>query len=83
VGAAAALLLLAGCAGHDPYVTGGAARIVGHWRIEQQVDRVTGAPAAIAAAYAGCPLTDAAKTGAKTGVKTGALPPTSHADKDD
>ena len=43
-GAAAALLLLAGCAGHDPYVTGGDNRAVGHWRIEQQVDRVTGAP---------------------------------------
>jgi hypothetical protein len=43
-GPAAALLLLAGCAGHDPYVTGGDTRIVGHWRIEQQVDRVTGAP---------------------------------------
>jgi hypothetical protein len=42
--AAAALLLLAGCAGHDPYVTGGATRTVGHWRIEQQVDRVTRAP---------------------------------------
>jgi hypothetical protein len=37
-------LLLAGCAGHDPYVTGGDTRTVGHWRIEQQVDRVTGAP---------------------------------------
>ena len=40
---------------------------------------VDGAPAAIAAAYAGCPLTD----DAKTGVKTGALPPARHVDKDD
>jgi hypothetical protein len=39
--------------------------------------------AAIAAAYAGCPLTDDAKPGAKTSVKTGALPAARHADKDD
>jgi hypothetical protein len=44
---------------------------------------VDGAPAAIAAAYAGCPLADDAKTGAKAGAKTGALPPARHADKDD
>jgi len=44
---------------------------------------VDGAPAAIAATYASCPLTDAAKTGVKTGVKTGALPAAHHADKDD
>jgi len=40
---------------------------------------VDGAPAAIAAAYASCPLTDAAKTG----VKTGALPAARHTDRDD
>ena len=40
---------------------------------------VDGASAAIAAAYAGCPLTDDAKTGAKAG----ALPPARHADKED
>jgi hypothetical protein len=41
--------------------------------------QIDGASAAIAAAYAGCPLTDAAKTGVKTGAKTDAL----QADKDD
>ncbi len=48
---------------------------------------VDGAPAAIAAAYAGCPRTNDAKTGArtdaKTGAKTGALPAARRADRDD
>jgi hypothetical protein len=38
------LLLLAGCAATDPLVTHPAATSVGSWRIERQVDRVTGAP---------------------------------------
>lgn len=41
--AAAAGLLLAACTG-DPYVYGGKTRIAGHWRIELQPDRITGAP---------------------------------------
>ncbi|HEY1475473.1 MAG TPA: hypothetical protein VGF53_15465 [Pseudolabrys sp.] len=40
---AAALLLLAGCA-WDPYVYGGKKLTVGRWLIEQQTDRITGAP---------------------------------------
>jgi hypothetical protein len=38
------ILLLAGCVVHDPYVYGGKERIVGHWQIEQVVDRITAAP---------------------------------------
>jgi hypothetical protein len=42
--AALAALLLAACSGYDPYVYGGQAKIAGHWRIEQETDRITGAP---------------------------------------
>src|ERR1039458_10842710 len=43
--ASAAMLLLAACT-HDPYVSVTTANTtpVGEWRIERQVDRVTGAP---------------------------------------
>jgi hypothetical protein len=41
---AMAALLLAACSGYDPYVYGGKSAMAGHWRIEQQADRVTGAP---------------------------------------
>ena len=41
--AALAVLLLAGCA-EDPYVYGGKRQTVGRWLIEQQTDRITGAP---------------------------------------
>jgi hypothetical protein len=39
-----AALLLAACSGHDPFVYGGKSATAGHWRIEQQTDRITGAP---------------------------------------
>ena len=42
--AAAAGLLLAACTGYDPYVYGGKSQMAGHWRIERQTDRITGAP---------------------------------------
>jgi len=40
---AGAGLLLAGCAGHDPYVNGAFGKI-GEWSTEKHTDRVTGAP---------------------------------------
>ena len=41
----AAALLLAGCAGRDPYVTSSVNAVTaGSWRIERQIDRITGAP---------------------------------------
>jgi hypothetical protein len=42
--AAATGLLLAACTGYDPYVYGGKSQMAGHWRIERQTDRITGAP---------------------------------------
>jgi hypothetical protein len=39
---AVAALLIAGCTG-DSFVYGGHAKVAGHWHIEQQTDRVTGA----------------------------------------
>jgi hypothetical protein len=44
--ASAAMLLLAACAGRDPYVSTTVANTtpVGEWRIERQLDRITSAP---------------------------------------
>jgi hypothetical protein len=39
---AMAVMLIAGCTG-DSFVYGGHAKMAGHWHIEQQTDRVTGA----------------------------------------
>jgi hypothetical protein len=44
LGLVAALLLLAGCAGRDPYVYQADTKAAGNWRIERQPDRITGAP---------------------------------------
>src|SRR5450759_2670038 len=41
--ASAAMLLLAACT-HDPYVNATNTTPSGEWRIERQIDRVTGAP---------------------------------------
>ena len=42
---AAISLLLAACAGRDPYVSASVnAATAGNWRIERQLDRITGAP---------------------------------------
>ncbi len=43
-----AMLLLAACAGRDPVVTTSDTVPSGDWRIERQVDRITGAPIASA-----------------------------------
>src|SRR5579872_5027868 len=43
-GIAAASLLLAACAGRDPYVTSSNTTTAGDWHIERQADRVTGKP---------------------------------------
>lgn len=44
VTAVVASLLLSGCTAHDPFVSNAGAKPVGNWRIERQLDRVTGAP---------------------------------------
>src|SRR5437016_1677600 len=44
VGAIVAALLLSACAARDPFVSNASAVPSGDWRIERQVDRVTGVP---------------------------------------
>lgn len=40
--------LLCGCTARDPYVTAAAGVASGNWRIERQIDRITGAPSSSA-----------------------------------